>query len=176
MADRLIDNHVELNVKSHSKEIRPIICKSKCIIFYNVCHVISHFVIHKRHATQYIRLIFQIAFVRAGLNDSGYTYNLSLCCQMYFQSEDIPNIPESIQLNCDKTSYWVYLSAEKLSSARKMIIWLNSAQTWTFRPWFTQFQHSYCNEIIIYQVKIFFCITCITDFCYIITSNTKTAS
>ena len=113
MADRLTDSRTEVNIKSHFLEILLIIYEPKCIIFFNVC-LILHSVILEVLARQIIRLIFQITFITADLNHPGYLYILSFYCQMHIQSKNIPNVLESIQINYDNISYWLYLSVEKV--------------------------------------------------------------
>lgn len=114
IVDRLTVSTTKVNIDSYVLEIRPLITKSKRIILSNVCPIIPHSIIMKEFEKIGISPSSQITFIRAGINETGYTHILSFRRQVYIKPEDVSKLPETFQINYDDTNYWIYLSADKL--------------------------------------------------------------
>lgn len=78
-----------------------------------MCPIIPHKVIEDKLTELNIALKSQISFIRAGMNDPGYSHILSFRRQVYVDPEDIIKFPETIQVNFDNTLYWIYISTDR---------------------------------------------------------------
>ncbi|KAM0734621.1 Transposon TX1 uncharacterized 82 kDa protein [Formica fusca] len=116
IVDQLTDNNTKINIGNNTFEIRPLISKAKRIIISNVCPIISHTTIEEELKKKIgITPVSQITSIRAGISIPEYGHILSFCRQMYVHPKDVQKIPENMQINYDDTTYWIYLSAEKLT-------------------------------------------------------------
>lgn len=115
LADKVTTKDTTIHIGPHSLILRPLISKSKRIIISNVCPIIPHSVLLNKLLEYEIKPISQISFLRAGINEPNYSHIMSFRRQMYIHTDDVSKIPESIQINFDDTTYWVYLSSDKLS-------------------------------------------------------------
>lgn len=115
LADNVTAKDTTINIGTHSLTLRPLISKSKRIIISNVCPIIPHSVLLNKLLEYEIKPISQISFLKAGINEPNYSHIMSFRRQMYIHSDDVSKVPESIQINFDDTTYWVYLSSDKLS-------------------------------------------------------------
>ena len=115
IADSLIEKNSKITVAGHVLEIRPLISKNKRIILSNVCPIISNDIILNELSKISIKPCSQITYIRAGLNQPGYTHVLSFRRQMYVNIDDIPKLPPYLAIEFDNTTYYVYLSDGKLS-------------------------------------------------------------
>ena len=113
-ADNLTEKHTSIIVQKHILELRPLITKFKRLILSNVCPVVPHSIIKTALENVGITTTSPITFLRAGLSNLGFTHILSFRRQVYIHPENVPNIPESLQINYDDTSYWIYLSTDTL--------------------------------------------------------------
>ena len=115
-ADSLIDYNAKITLENQVIEIRPLISRMKRIILSNVCPIIPHEeilqVLDKKYGVQTTS---QMSFIRAGVYDAGYSHILSFRRQIYVHPEDIEKLPPSFQIDFDETSYWIYLSTDKVS-------------------------------------------------------------
>lgn len=116
IVDQLTDNNTKINIGNNTLEIRPLILKAKRIIISNVCPIIPHTTIEEELKKKMdITPVSQITSIRAGISIPEYGHILSFRRQMYVRPEDAQKIPENMQINYDDTTYWIYLSAEKLT-------------------------------------------------------------
>lgn len=112
-ADMLIDKKV--NIGPHTLTIRPLVSRAKRIILSNVCPIIPNEIILGELDKVDIKPKSQITYIRAGINNPGFSHVLSFRRQMYIDPEDLPKLPPSISTKLDNTAYHIYLSAEKLT-------------------------------------------------------------
>ncbi|KAL4718833.1 hypothetical protein ACJJTC_013130 [Scirpophaga incertulas] len=56
-----------------------------------------------------------ISFLRASLNDAGYSHILSFRRQLYVTPEDFSHLPEKKSIHFDETTYWIYLSSDTMT-------------------------------------------------------------
>lgn len=115
IVDKLINSHTKIKINSQILEIRPLISKTKRVILSNVCPIIPHSVIETKISEIKIKPASQITFIRAGINDPGYTHILSFRRQFYIQPEDVDKLPEHIQIIFDNTEYWIYISTDNIT-------------------------------------------------------------
>lgn len=112
-ADTLIGRKV--NIGPHSLEIRPLVTRAKRIIISNACPIIPNETILWALAQVNVTPCSQITYIRAGINEPGFSYVLSFRRQMYVNPEDLQKLPPSICINLGGTKYYIYLSAEKMT-------------------------------------------------------------
>lgn len=115
IADKLVNTHKTVSINTHSLEIRPLLSQSKRIIISNVPPVIPNSSIENKLREHNIVPISPISRIRAGINDTGFAHILSFRRQMYLNPDDVTKLPDSIQVTQDNVTYWIYLSAEKLT-------------------------------------------------------------
>ena len=113
--NNLIETHKRIQINSFSLEIRPLIANTNRIIISNVHPVIPNSLIENKLSECNITPKSQILYVRAGYNEAGFTHILSFRRQMYIDINDINKLPGSLQVEYEGTSYWLYLSSEKLT-------------------------------------------------------------
>ena len=114
-ADDLTEKHTSITIQNHILELRPLITKFQRLILSNVCPVVPHSIIKTALENVGITTTSPITFLRAGLSNPGFTHILSFRRQVYIHPDNVPNIPESLQINYDDTSYWIYLSTDNLT-------------------------------------------------------------
>ena len=114
-ADKLTESGKKITIGTLTLEIRPLISKAKRIIISNACPIIPNDIIIEELAKINITPCSQITYIRAGINDAGFSHVLSFRRQMYINPDDFPKLPPSIAINYDSTTYYIYLSGEKLS-------------------------------------------------------------
>ena len=102
-------------VKGHSINIRPLIEKNKRVVISNVCPVIPHEVLLEALKINGITPVSQMSHIRAGLNKPGRSHILSFRRQIYIKEELVHLLPETLQINFDNTTYWVYLTTDSTS-------------------------------------------------------------
>lgn len=115
IVDRLTVKPTKVNILTHELEIRPLIAKARRIILSNVCPIIPHSIILEELAKINIHPTSQMLFIKAGMNEPGYSHVLSFRRQIYLKPEDVSKLPETMQINYDDTNYWIYFSTKKLS-------------------------------------------------------------
>lgn len=99
IVDKLVNTHKTVKVNTHLLEIRPLLSQSKRIILSNVPPVIPNSAIENKLAEHNIVPISQITPIRAGINEAGFTHILSFRRQMYINPDDVPKLPDSIQVS-----------------------------------------------------------------------------
>jgi hypothetical protein len=115
LADEAIDNKKFITIQGQKLTIRPLINRNKRIILSNVCPIIPHNEIEKKLQEVGIKPMSSISFLRAGLNDTGYSHILSFRRQVYVTPEDFYRLPEKISIEFDETTYWIYLSSDTMT-------------------------------------------------------------
>ena len=104
-ADRLTESGKEITIGTLTLEIRPLISKATRIIISNACPIIPNDIIIEELSKINITPCSQITYIRAGINDPGFSHVLSFRRQMYVNPDDIPKLPPSIAINYDSTMY-----------------------------------------------------------------------
>nr|XP_012147361.1 PREDICTED: uncharacterized protein LOC105663392 [Megachile rotundata] len=93
--DNLNTTNKSINVNNHTLELRPLLSKAKRVILSNVCPIIPHSVIEAKLLELNVTKKSQISFIKAGMNDPGYTHILSFRKQVYIEPEDINKLPNN---------------------------------------------------------------------------------
>ncbi|KAJ8681398.1 hypothetical protein QAD02_017185 [Eretmocerus hayati] len=110
----LINRYKNVNINSHTIDIRPLNAKSKRILISNVHTSIPNTELEKIFAQFGIVPKSQITKLKTGLHDVGYTHLLSHRRQVYIDPSDEEKLPNSFQLKHEDVTYWIYFSTEKL--------------------------------------------------------------
>lgn len=112
LVDKITDTNVNINIGTHQLRIRPLISKARRIILSNVCPIIPHDLIEKKLTNMGIRCNSHLSFIRAGMNEPGFSHILSFRRQVYIEPSDIINLPDSLQIEYDNVTYWIYISTD----------------------------------------------------------------
>lgn len=115
LVDNIIENKQFIKIGNKTVEIRPLLTKFKRLILSNVCPVIPHEILEEKIRSFNVRLGSSLSFLRAGISAPGFSHILSFRRQIYVHPEDINNIPPSVNITYDNTTYWIYLTTEKIS-------------------------------------------------------------
>lgn len=115
IADRLINTSTKINIGNQELQVRPLVSRAKRIILSNACPIISNELIINELKNHNIIPTSKITYIRAGMNDAGFAHLLSFRRQMYIKPEDIPLLPPVLRIQLDNTTYYIYLSTEKVT-------------------------------------------------------------
>ena len=107
IADNLTKTHKDITINDIVLNIRPLISNHKRIIISNVCPIIPHEVIEIELAKRNIKATSKISFLRAGMNDPGFSHIMSFRRQVYIHHDDTNKLPEAIPIQYDDTTYWI---------------------------------------------------------------------
>ena len=110
----LINKHTNITINDNLLESRPLLTKFKRLILSNMCPVIPHFVLTDALERLNIRINSSMTLLRAGLPGPGYSHILRFRKQIFIHPDDESKIPESIQINFDDTSYWIFPSTDTI--------------------------------------------------------------
>lgn len=121
-ADTLVDVHQKIEIQDVILPIRHLITRDKCIVLFNVCLVIPHYVIEDRLVELGIQVMSQIIFVKLGMNEPVFSHVLSFRRQVSISPDDIEKLSESFQVYYEDTNYWTYT----LSGTLKCFIFGNT--------------------------------------------------
>lgn len=114
-ADNLTSDNSNILTKDRLISVRPRNVKTKRIILSNVCPIISHNVILDAFKQMGIRIVSPISFIRVGFTETEFKHILSFRRQVYIHPDDVNKLPESLQVNYDETSYWIFISTDNLT-------------------------------------------------------------
>lgn len=114
LVDKIMAEKININIQGRILSVRPFITKAKRIILSNVCPIIPHMELETIMKKMEIRLLSPISFIKAGFTESGFTHILSFRRQIYIHPEDENKLPEYLQVNYDNTTYWIFVSSDKL--------------------------------------------------------------
>ena len=114
IADNITDKHKHIRVNDTNLPLRPLINKAQRIILSNVYPTIPHALIEEIFDGLGVRKESTVSFLRAGLTEEGFSHILSFRRQIFIHPEDIRKIPESIKIEHDQTTYWIYPSTDTL--------------------------------------------------------------
>lgn len=112
IADDPIDSIRTIKVSNSVLSIRPLISRNKRIVISNVPPSIPHSILTDALSKFNVKPMSSIIFLRAGINEPGFSHILSFRRQMYIAPEDIEKIPDAIHINFEDTNYWIYLSGD----------------------------------------------------------------
>lgn len=98
-----------INIDQHTIEIRKLVNPNKRITIPNVCPSIPHTLITNELSQLGVRLMSNITFVRAGLQDSRFSHIISNRREMFIEPESFKNLPSSIIIKHDNTPYRFFL-------------------------------------------------------------------
>ncbi|XP_054006593.1 uncharacterized protein LOC128891237 [Hylaeus anthracinus] len=112
LVEKLTDTDVNTKVANHTLRIRPLVSRAKRIILSNVCPIIPHEAIESKLLTMGIRCASHLIFIRAGMNEPGFSHILSFQRQIYIEPSDANKLPDSIQIEYENVDYWIYISSD----------------------------------------------------------------
>lgn len=95
-------------------QVRPLITKHKRVILSNVSPTIPHIFIEEVLDSYGIKRGSSVSFLKVGVSEPGYAHVISFRRQVYIHPEDLQKLPDSIKINHDETTYWIYLSTDSM--------------------------------------------------------------
>lgn len=113
LVDKFINEHRNIEINNETIEARKLIAPSERLIISNVCPSIPHTILENELKRNGIKPLSSISFLRIGITDPEYAHIQSFRRQVYITPNT--NIPESVVLDHDDTSYRVFLSKDGLS-------------------------------------------------------------
>ena len=113
IADQVCDSIIK--IKNNALCIKPLIGKNKRVVVSNVqSHIPNNTVIEALN-NQGITIVSQMYNIKASLSKPGRTHIQSFRRQVYIKESDEELLPESLQINYENTTYWLYLSTDATS-------------------------------------------------------------
>lgn len=113
-AEKFTDNHKTILIKDQLLHVRPLINRHTRVIISNVCPIIPHDVILKELEKCKVKLTTNISFLKAGLSDPGFQHILSFRRQVYVDHDSIANLPETLLIFYEETTYRIFLSTDNM--------------------------------------------------------------
>lgn len=114
IADTITGKYNHIRINNTDLPLRPLINKYQRIIISNVYPTIPHAIIEESFDKLEIKRESAVSFLRAGITEEGYAHILSFRRQIYIHPEDVHKVPESIKIEHEQTTYWVYPSTESV--------------------------------------------------------------
>lgn len=111
----LTSNYKTIMINNTQVQIRPLVMSSQRIILSNVSPTIPHESIEEILIQNNIRLTSKLTFLRAGIQEPGFSHVLSFRRQVYVNPEDVKKIPDSFTILHDDTQYRIFASTDKVS-------------------------------------------------------------
>ena len=110
IVDKLVSGKIIVNQNIISA--RPYIEKNKRVVISNVSPHIPHNVIIQSLALKGITVVSQMHHIKASSSKAGRAHIMSFRRQIYIKEEDVPLLPESLQITYDESTHWIFLSTE----------------------------------------------------------------
>lgn len=115
LAEKLVYEIKQLEIKEHLLEIRPLYTKTKRILISNVQPHIPSSEIEKELLKNGVTPMSKITQIKAtSVTTPGFSHLMSFRRQMYIQPEDISKLPETLKITYDDMACWIYFSTDKL--------------------------------------------------------------
>ncbi|KAK2578088.1 hypothetical protein KPH14_001321 [Odynerus spinipes] len=114
-AKNMVTNHSKLIINNTYTTVRPLLNPAQRIILSNVSPTIPHDHIENFFKENNIRLTSKMAFIRAGIQDAGFTHVMSFRRQIFINPEDTSKLPDSFLITHDETQYRIFVSSDKVS-------------------------------------------------------------
>lgn len=86
--------------------------KFKRIILSNVCSIIPDNVLEDHLSKMNIRMGSKMTSLRAGFTEPGLAHIMSFRRQVFIHPDDVNKLPESLKIDFDNTTFWIYLSSD----------------------------------------------------------------
>lgn len=117
--EEILDNFMNTNqgkiqIGEQVLQTRRLITPNVRLLISNVCPSIPHNIIETELQKLRIKLVSQINFIRIGTTNPEFKHILSFRRQAYIAPPERIEIPESIVLSHDQTSYRIFLSIEHI--------------------------------------------------------------
>lgn len=113
-ADHITDTYKHIRINNYDLRMRPLITKYQRIILSNVYPTIPHSIIQEVLDKLNIKRESAVSFLRADIPEEGFAHVLSFRRQVYVHPEDLNKFLNSIKIDYDQTTYWIYLSMDSL--------------------------------------------------------------
>lgn len=110
--DDLLEAHKTIKVRNQVLHVRPLIARNKRVVLSNVPPIIPHSILENKLKLLSIEIASSITFLRVGLSDPQFAHIMGFRRQLYVNPDDDSKLPDSIQMNFDKTSYWIYITSD----------------------------------------------------------------
>lgn len=114
LVDKLTEPGMKINIDPYTLTLRPLMSKAKRIVISNVCPIIPHYVIQDKIKALDIAPVSQITCIKASINDPEYSHVMSFRRQVYTNPEDFEKLPNSMEIEYEQTTYWIYFSNDKV--------------------------------------------------------------
>lgn len=112
VADELVDVHKTVEIQNTALRIRPLIARNKRVVFSNIPPNIPNTDLENKLKSLSIEIASSITYLRTGVTDTQFTHVMGFRRQVYIHPDDIAKLPESFQLTCDDTKYWIYATPD----------------------------------------------------------------
>lgn len=115
LVDEFVSEHSIINIKDKQTTVRKLITPARRLIISNVCPTIPHSTISNVLKSIGMKLVSPISFMRAGIPGEQYGHVLSFRRQVYTQPDEAIELPSSLVIKHEETSYRIFLTFDDMS-------------------------------------------------------------
>lgn len=112
--DTIINNHSKMTINNKEISIRRLISPARRLIISNVCPSVPHTLIEAALKRIGLQLVSPLSFMRAGILGEEYSHILSFRRQVYVKPDDDIDLPSSLVLKFEETSYRIFLTYDNM--------------------------------------------------------------
>lgn len=115
LVDNVIENHSTIVIKDHQLNVRRLITPARRLILSNVNPCIPHNTLQQSLVTLGVHPVTPISFLKATYISEEYSHVMSFRRQLYIQPDDNLQLPPSITVDLEGTSYRIFLSFDDIT-------------------------------------------------------------
>lgn len=115
LVEKFVSAHSVISVRDKQINVRKLITPARRIIISNVCPTIPHNTISSVLKSIGLKLVSPISFMRAGIPGDEYGHVLSFRRQVYTQPDEAIELPSSLVIKHEETSYRIFLTFDEMS-------------------------------------------------------------
>lgn len=112
LVDEIMTKNKFLIINNNKFEIRRLISPTQKVIISNVCPTIPNYIIEEALKQLGIKIVSQISYLRAGMQEQEFQHILSFRRQVYINQDEKNEIPETITVDHENITYRIFLSGE----------------------------------------------------------------
>lgn len=109
LVDRLVEHHSSIKIEDYELNIRRLITPARRLILSNVSPNIPHIILERALTELKVQMQTPISFLKATYISDDYNHIMSFRRQLYIHPDDNLQLPPSITVDYEDTSYRIFL-------------------------------------------------------------------
>lgn len=115
LVEQFVTENSTITVQDKLINVRKLVTPARRIIISNVCPTIPHTIISNVLRGIGLKLVSSVSFMRAGIPGGEYSHILSFRRQVYIQPEEVLELPPSVVIKHENTSYRIFLTFDDMT-------------------------------------------------------------